>query len=76
MSNYKIKVKIDIVECESGAASAPIKQQDGSFEMSIDEAKGMSLDDCEQALLKTNYMALRDSLSSHFSELSKKKNKL
>jgi hypothetical protein len=39
----------------------------------IDDEVAGSIDDCEQALLTTNYPALRDALSKHLASWSKKR---
>ena len=72
MGNYKIKVQVEIVECSDTELSSPNKIEAGSFEMKINEAQAISIDDCEQALLQTNYAAVRDALAQHLSEVSKK----
>ena len=71
--NYKIKVKVEIVESEDALTESHIETRAGQFELVISEAQALSIDDCEQALLRTNYPALRAALVSHLSELSKKK---
>ena len=71
--NYKIKVKVEIVESEEALTESHIETRAGQFELVISEAQALSIDDCEQALLRTNYPALRAALVSHLSELSKKK---
>lgn len=71
--NYKIKVKVEIVESEQEPTESHIETGDGQFELVISEAQALSIDDCEQALLRTNYPAIRAALASHLSELSKKK---
>jgi hypothetical protein len=73
MGNYKIKVQVEIVECPEAKIGNPSKTEAGSFEMNISEAQAISIDDCEQALLKTNYAAIRDALTQHLSAVSKKK---
>lgn len=73
MSNYKIKVNIEIVECEEPESKTPIRREDGSFEFNISSAVAESIDDCEQSLLETNYPALRIALSEHLESVSKKK---
>jgi len=57
MGNYKIVVKVDIVECNEPEVSEFGKRKDGSFEMKISEGDAISIDRCEKALLKTNYEA-------------------
>jgi hypothetical protein len=73
MPNYKIKVNVEIVECEEPVQVRPVKVDDGGFEFNISDARACSIDDCEQALLETNYPAIREALAQHLSELSKKK---
>jgi hypothetical protein len=73
MPNYKIKVHVEIVECEEPVQVRPVKVDEGGFEFNISDARACSIDDCEQALLETNYPAIRAALAQHLSELSKKK---
>ena len=71
--NYKIKVKVEIVESDQDPTDSQIETEDGQFELVISEAQALSIDDCEQALLRTNYPAIRAALANHLSEISKKK---
>lgn len=73
--SHRIRVKVEIVECEGvGPDKAqPHRLGEGEFELLIDEAVAGSIDDCEQALLATNFPALRDALSKHLAEWSKKR---
>ena len=73
MSNYKIKVKVEIVECANGDTHDPSEQNDGSFEMVIDGKGAESIDKSEKALLSTAYPSIREALSKHLEEISKKK---
>ena len=73
MGNYKIRVKVEFVQCDDPEQDSPMKQNDGSFEMSIDEADAISIDNCEKAVLRTSHEAIRDALSEHLSQASKKK---
>lgn len=73
MPNYKIKVNIEIVECTEPVQIRPVRLDDGGFEFNISDAQACSIDDCEQALLETNYPALRQALEQHLSEVSQKK---
>ena len=70
--NYKIKVKVEIVESEQAVGAEPVQTEAGEFEWVISAGQGMSIDQCEQALLRTNYPALRAALAEHLTELSKK----
>jgi hypothetical protein len=71
-NNYKIKVKVEIVESEQEVVDL-IQTEAGQFELVISEAQAISIDACEQALLRTNYPAIRAALAQHLTELSKKK---
>jgi len=73
MGNYKVVVSIEIKECAEEMNEFPIKKQDGCFEFKISGEDAISIDNCEQALLRTNYAAVRDALSVHLTEVSKKK---
>lgn len=73
MGSYKIKVNVEIVECTDSGHSDLIKNKDGCFEMNIREEEAISIDKCEKALLGTNYEAIRDAISRHLTEVSKKR---
>ena len=70
--NYKIKVKVEIVESEQEAEVDLIQTEDGQFELVISEEQAISIDECEQALLRTNYPAIRAAIAKHLTALSKK----
>ncbi len=70
-NNYKVKVKIEIVECEEETQAEPKKQKAGQFEYIITGEEGRNIDQCEQAVVSTNAEALRDMLSNHLTEVSK-----
>jgi formaldehyde-activating enzyme involved in methanogenesis len=71
--NYKIKVKVEIVESDQAVEEDLIETEAGQFEMVISEEQAISIDACEQALLQTNYPAIRAAIAKHLTELSKKK---
>jgi hypothetical protein len=73
VKNYKIKVQVEIVESDEETRGSRIETEAGQFETVISEAQAISIDDCEQALLQTNYAAIRAALSRHLSEVSKKR---
>jgi hypothetical protein len=73
MKNYKIKVNVEIVECDEPAQDEPNKLNDGSFELNITNEDACSIDACEKALLIANYPAIREAISKHLGEISKKK---
>lgn len=71
--NYKIRVKVEIVESDQELTEGHLESEAGQFELVINEAQAVSIDDCEQALLRTNYPAIRAAIARHLSEISKKK---
>ena len=71
--NYKIKVHVEIVESEEEIQEEPLETSPGQFELVLDEDQALSIDDCEQALLRTNYPAVRAALVQHLTAMSKKK---
>jgi spermidine/putrescine-binding protein len=71
--NYKIKVKVEIVESDQEAEGELAQREDGQFELVISEGQAISIDECEQALLRTNYPAIRAAIAKHLTDLSKKK---
>lgn len=73
MSAYKIRVHIEMIPCGDAPRDTPITEQDGSVSLVLSETDAISIDACEQALLQTTYPTLRETLSTHLSELSKKK---
>jgi hypothetical protein len=64
---------VEFVECDVTEHNSPMKQNHGSFEMSVDEADAISIDNCEKAALRTSYEAIRDALFEHLSAASQKK---
>ena len=73
MSAYKIRVHMEIIPCDDAPTSTPVKEQDGCLSLVLSETAAINMDACEQALLQTTYPTLRETLSTHLSELSKKK---
>ena len=73
MSPYEIRIDIKIQECEGSVDTNPVEQADGSFRLVMAAETASSIDACEQALLRTNFAAVRQALSAHLSTLSKKK---
>jgi hypothetical protein len=73
MSPYEIRIEIKIQEGEGSVDTNPVEQADGSFRLVISGETASSIDECEQALLRTNFAAVRQALSAHLSTLSKKK---
>ena len=73
MSGYKISVTIQIEECEDSVDQNPVEQADGSYRLVISDQTASSIDECEQALLRTNYESVRGAIAAHLTGLSKKK---
>ncbi len=73
MNTYQVRVNVEIVPCTDSPAPEPVKQKDGSFQITIAEPDAISIDTCEQALLQTTYPTLREVLSKPMSDVSKKK---
>lgn len=70
MSNYNIQIKVEIIKTENELTESITELSDGSFSMVISGEEGKNIDQCEQALLSTNYPAIREALSQHFSKVS------
>ncbi len=73
MGKYKVKVNIELVECNNAEEHNPLKEKEGSFTMTTSEQNAISIDNCERAVLRTAYPTIRDAVSRHLSEISKKK---
>jgi len=69
---YKIRVNVEIVESEQEATADLIETGAGQMELVISERQAISIDECEQALLRVNYPAVRAAIAKHLTELSKK----
>lgn len=72
MKNYKIRVNIEMVECEEAETEAPIIGSNGQVEFVMSGADEGNIDRCEQALLQTVHPAVREALGRHLSAFSKK----
>ena len=73
MSQYKVKISVELVECNEAVSDTPTKQQDGSFSMVVSEEDAVSIDKCEKNILQTAYPAIRSALSEHLTGVSQKK---
>lgn len=71
--NYKIKVHIEIIESDQEIQGEPVEAGPGQFELVLNESQALSIDECENALLRVNYPAVRAALAEHLTVLSKKK---
>lgn len=70
-NRYKIRVKVEFIETDE-AITEEASNRDEYLEMVVDQAVAENIDDCEQALLQVNAKALRDALTKHLSEITKK----
>ena len=76
MSKFKIKVSVEFVECDDETENHEVnKNKDGSFSMIISEQDAISIDMCEKSVLQTAYPTIREAVSNHLSQISKKKPK-
>jgi hypothetical protein len=73
MTGYKVKVSVELVECNESISDSPTKQQNGSFSMVINEKDAVSIDKCEKTILQTAYPTIRSALSEHLTRVSQKK---
>ncbi len=73
MSRYKVKISVELVECNETVNDTPMEQRDGSFSMVISEKDAVSIDNCEKTILKTAYPTIRSALSEHLTGVSQKK---
>jgi hypothetical protein len=73
MSRYRISVEVKIEESDDQVDTNPVEQADGSFRLVIPDEMARSIDECEQALLRTNFAAVRQAIAAHLSAVSKKK---
>ena len=71
VSNYKIKVRIDIEKSDDPVSENVNQAADGSFRIVIPKESAQSIDRCEKALLNISYPAIREALSYHLSEISR-----
>ena len=73
MTKYKIKVHVELVDCDGTVNSEPQNNNDGSFSMTISGKDAVSIDMCEKSVLQTAYPTIREAVSNHLSQISKKK---
>ena len=75
MLKYKIKIHVELEECDENENHEIIQNSDGSFSTVISEQDAISIDMCEKSVLQTAYPTIRKAVSNHFSQVSKKKPK-
>lgn len=70
VSNYKVRVQVEIEECADTRIDGPRKEDVGTFEWVISAEQAHSIDECEQIVLQTNHNAVRDAFGHHLSSVS------
>ncbi len=75
MPKYKIKVSVEFIECDDTVNHEVKKDNDGNSSMIISEQDAISIDMCEKFVLQTAYPTIREAVSNHLSEISKKNRK-
>jgi len=73
VTKYKINVNVEFIECDDSVNNEPLKQGNGNFAVTISEQDAISIDKCESSVLNTAYPAIRDAISKHLGDVSKKK---
>ena len=62
MGQYRVEVKVRVLECKETEEINPTKLENGSFGIVISEADAESIDRCENAVLRTAYPAMPEAL--------------
>lgn len=73
MGSYQIRVNVEIVETSEQIDSKPVKMKEGGFKFNISEAEATSIDKNEKAFLRVTHETVRDAISGHLTEVSRKK---
>jgi hypothetical protein len=73
MSQYKMRIHVEMIPCDEAPTEKPVKADDGSVSLILSETDALSIDACEKALLETTYPILRETLATHLSAVAKKK---
>lgn len=72
MTNYKMCIQIKMIPCNEPPTATPYQEKDGSVSIVLSQTDAMNIDVCERTFLQTTYPTLRDAISTHLSEVSKK----
>jgi hypothetical protein len=70
------KIKIELFETDDPLQNDPLKSCDGSFSMVVDKSKAISIDQIEKSVLTANWPAIRDAITQHLAEISKKNSRV
>ena len=63
---------MELVECDDFEQGDLTRQEDGSFSMIISEQDAISIDKVESSVLQTAYPTMREAVSRHLTQISKK----
>jgi len=76
MAKYRVKVHVELVECDDTVNHEPKNNNDGSFSMTISESDAISIDMCEK-IRTTNSFSYNSggSLKAFKRDLKKKRKK-
>ena len=70
--NYKIRVKIELVESNESPEGGITNPSSGVYEQVLSQEMGENIDGCEEKFMPLMYAAMRESLGCHWSQSSKK----
>jgi hypothetical protein len=73
MKNCKIRVKVEMLDCEDAESETPVMGPNGQVEFVMNGVDVGNIDRGEQAFLQTVHPAVREALGQHLSAWSKKK---
>jgi len=60
MGQYRVEVRVRVLECNETEGINPTRLENGSFGIVISEADVVSIDRCENAVMRTAYPAMRE----------------
>jgi len=76
MDGYKIRVRIEIIPesdtTDAAAAASVLDHVEEQIVDTVSKSRGDSIDDMEEVLLCNTYEVMRQTLSRHFAEVSKR----
>ncbi len=75
MGKYKIKVNVELVECDEPVNHKLTTNNDGGLSMVISEDDAVSIDMCEKSVLQIAYPTIREAVSKQLSGITKKRPK-
>jgi len=72
MGDYEVRVSVEVMGRKGSVRGEAVKIKDGSYKVNISEEEAISIDRCEEVILQTSYEAMRDAISKHLTQISKK----